>query len=107
MLQLYWQSLQTMNENYKIFVHLLDAGGAVVAQHDTMPRNWSYPTSMWSRQEIFVDWVVVDIAGVEPGAYRLAVGVYEPETGRLVASDPGGQPIQDNRPVFNEMIEIQ
>ncbi len=105
--QLYWQSLQTMNKDYKIFVHLLDADGAIVAQHDTMPRNWSYPTSMWSRQEIFVDRIVINIAEVEPGAYRLAVGVYEPEAGRLTASDADGQPIQDNRPILRETVEIQ
>jgi hypothetical protein len=105
--QLYWQSLQTMTENYKIFVHLLDADDAIVAQHDAMPRNWSYPTSMWSRQEIFVDWIVINIAGVEPGTYRLAVGVYKPEAGRLAASNADGQPIRDNRPLLKEMVEIQ
>jgi hypothetical protein len=97
-LDMYWQALRAMETNYKIFVHLVRPGdGAIVAQQDVMPRGWSYPTSLWSRQEVFVDRIIFDLKGIEPGEYRLAVGVYRPETGRLPALAADGGRIQEDR----------
>jgi len=37
-----------MAQDYKFFVHLCDAEtGALIAQADTMPDDWSFPTSEW------------------------------------------------------------
>jgi hypothetical protein len=97
---LYWQALEAMEDQYKIFVHLLDREGQIVAQHDAMPRNWSYPTTRWGRGEVYVERIALDVSGAEPGAYRLAVGVYEPDTGRLAAVDRDGQRLPDDRAVL-------
>jgi len=80
---LYWLALEAMDVNYKVFVHVLDRKETIVAQWDGMPRNWSYPTSQWGRGEVFVDRIEIDLHGVEPGTYGLAVGVYEPDGDRL------------------------
>jgi hypothetical protein len=106
-LDVYWQVLRTMGANYKVFVHLIrPADGAIVAQQDAMPRGWSYPTSLWSRQEVFVDRVLLDASGVEPGEYQVALGVYRPETGRLDAMDREGSAIPDGRAVLSERITV-
>jgi hypothetical protein len=113
---LYWQALEAMEAKYKIFVHLLRAGegmsldgaqGEIVAQHDGMPRDWSYPTSMWGRGEVYVERIGLDVSGVEAGAYRLAVGVYEPERERLVAIDGSGRRLPDDRAVLGEVKLIE
>jgi hypothetical protein len=108
LLDLYWQVLRTMGTNYKVFVHLIrPSDGAIVAQQDAMPRGWSYPTSLWSRQETFVDRVDLDIGGVAPGEYQLALGVYRPETGRLPAVDAERSRIPDDRVIAREPVVIQ
>ena len=107
--QMAWQGMQTMETNYKIFLQLFrPAGGQVVAQVDTMPRNWSYPTSSWGRREVFVDWVELDMGGLEAGKYQLAVGVYDPDgVGRLAAVGAGGQVIPEDRAVLEHLVEVR
>jgi hypothetical protein len=109
-LDLWWQALEAMDTNFKIFVHLVRAEGAsrgeIAAQVDTMPRGWSYPTTLWSRQEIFRDRIELSLREVPPGAYRVALGVYRPETGRLKAIDGSDQPIKDDRVFLSERIVV-
>ena len=114
---LYWQALTAMDNRYKIFVHLLrESDGATVAQHDGMPRNWSYPTSLWGRREVFIERIALDLPEdaalelpesaapdlpeVAPNPYRLAVGVYSVETGRLAAVGGSGERLPDDQAEF-------
>ncbi len=109
-LDVWWQALEVMGTNYKVFVHLLREDGAspsdIVAQVDTMPRGWSYPTTLWSRQEIYRDRIVMSLRDAEPGEYRVALGVYRPETGRLRAIDGDGRRVADDRVVLSEVIVV-
>jgi hypothetical protein len=78
-LTLHWQALHRMDTAYKIFVHLFDpATGEVVAQADVMPRDWGYPTHWWEVNEVVSDPIRLSLNDLSPGAYRLAVGVYDP-----------------------------
>jgi hypothetical protein len=85
---LHWQALRQMDD-YKFFVHLDDAeSGALVAQADVVPRQWTYPTSQWRVGEIVPDEIILSLEGVPAGEYKLWVGVYRPDTGeRLVIED--------------------
>jgi hypothetical protein len=97
-----------MGTNYKVFVHLIHPDdGTIVAQQDAMPRGWSYPTSYWSRQEVFVDRLYVDIKGVAPGEYLLAMGLYRPDTGRLAAVDGTGNRVPEDRVFLSERVAIR
>jgi hypothetical protein len=88
---LHWRALRRVGESYKFFVHLYDAGsGALAAQVDVVPRDWTYPTMMWQAEEVVSDAVRLPLSGVPAGRYRLAVGVYDPDTGeRLPARSAG------------------
>jgi hypothetical protein len=104
----YWQVLRTLDDDYKVFVHLIDpADGTIVAQQDAMPRGWSYPTSLWSRQEVFVDRLPLNVSGVEPGRYQLALGIYRPGLGRLPARDAHGEPVPDDRVTLSREVAIE
>ena len=87
---LHWQAVRRMDTPYKFFVHLSDLEtGQLVAQVDAMPRDWTYPTHWWERGEIVSDDVTLSLSDVPPGAYRVTIGVYNPETGaRLPVTDP-------------------
>ncbi len=107
-LTFYWQGMQRMTADYKLFVHLFDAEtGAMAAQYDAMPREWSYPTSYWPPGKLIDDNVLLALDEVENGRYHLAVGLYNPQTGeRLPVTDATGQPIPDNRPILRT-IELE
>lgn len=75
---LYWQALGPMNLDYTVFVHLLDADGQTIAQHDGQPA-WEVPlpTSTWQPGETLQDKHSLTLpTKLSPGQYRLQVGVY-------------------------------
>jgi hypothetical protein len=108
-LELYWQALRQMEMDYKVFVHLFDpTTETIVAQHDAMPQEGRYPTSRWAEGEVVSDSIILSLAGVPSGRYRLAVGVYDPETmDRLPAVDAAGRAVPDDRVILAEEIEIR
>lgn len=92
-LTLYWQALRAMDRSYKVFVHLTDpTSGDIVAQVDTLPRNWTYPTTRWIEGEVVRDAVRLSVEQVHSGRYQLTVGCYDSVTGqRLEAYGMGGE----------------
>ena len=92
-LNLYWQPLQKLDQNYAIFLHLLDAQGRIVAQRDTLIRAYDYPTSRWQPGELVVDLADLYIPPELPdGAYRLEFGAYDMQSmARLpIDGEPSG-----------------
>lgn len=88
---LYWQVDATPAEDYTVFVHLLDATGTLVAQHDGQPVDASYPTSLWEPGEIVKDEHNVALPAEQArGEYHLQVGMYR-------ASDGQRLPIKDEK----------
>jgi 4-amino-4-deoxy-L-arabinose transferase-like glycosyltransferase len=78
---LYWHALQTPAYNYHAFVHLLDASGDIVVQHDGVPGEGRLPTLGWTPGEYLADRHVLRVpADLPPGEYRLVVGLYRPIT---------------------------
>jgi hypothetical protein len=105
-LTLHWQATQRPEKSYKIFVHLFDpATGAIVAQHDAVPRDWTYPTTWWEKGEVVTDELPLPMESVPPGEYALAVGMYLPESGeRLAVVDEAGQSDPEGRLVLPEWV---
>ena len=106
-LGLHWQALRQMEGDYKVFVHLLDpATEAIVAQDDAMPRQNQYPTSWWAEGEVVSDEIIISLEDLPQGSYRLALGVYDPQTAdRLAAVGPDGAPVANDRVMLDEEIE--
>lgn len=81
-LTLYWQALQRMSESYKYFVHLIDPKtGEIMAQIDSIPRQWTYPTDWWEINEYVADENVLDLEFIPATDYQLFVGLYHEKTG--------------------------
>ncbi|MFC2046103.1 ArnT family glycosyltransferase [Chloroflexota bacterium] len=100
-LTLFWEALQPTDENFKVFVHLLNAGGELVAQRDSEPVSGMRPTSTWTPGESIVDrhGVLLPL-DLPAGDYRLIAGLYHPDTGeRLPATNDTGAPAGDFWPV--------
>ena len=82
---LYWEATRPPDDDYVVFVQLLDADGRRVAGHDGVPGEGRYSTWAWIPGEIVRD---VHHLFVDPelpgGTYRLLVGMYNwPDMERL------------------------
>jgi hypothetical protein len=76
-LELTWQSLAPVNENYTVFVQVLNEQDQIVGQVDAWPVQGTHPTSQWRVGEVVSDPYVVQLRGdLASGAYRLHVGWY-------------------------------
>lgn len=74
---LFWRAGVAGDARCKVFVHLLDATGALVAQHDAEPVAGFRPTTTWQSGETVVDRHGVLIPETLPGGeYTLSIGMY-------------------------------
>jgi 4-amino-4-deoxy-L-arabinose transferase-like glycosyltransferase len=92
-----WQALQVPNQNYSVFVHLIDAQGQMVAQQDQAPGSGlAYLPLQWSKGDIVADrWQVQLAQPLAAGEYRLRVGIYDPNNGNRLSVQVKGQPVGD------------
>ncbi|NDJ34868.1 MAG: hypothetical protein GYB64_09385, partial [Chloroflexi bacterium] len=99
-----WGAAAQMDTDYTYFVHLFDpATETIVAQIDSMPRAFTYPTSAWVEGEIVTETLTLDLSEVPPGSYRIAIGWYS-DAGRLTPADAGGDPLPDGRVILDAVI---
>ncbi len=98
-LTLWWQAHRALAQDYKRFVHLYDpVTEEVVTQNDAMPRDWTYPTSLWAEGEVVSETITLDVSAVPAGTYRLGLGWYDPDTlDRLPAKSDADGAVQDDR----------
>ncbi|MBC8077108.1 MAG: hypothetical protein H7Y32_13610, partial [Chloroflexales bacterium] len=80
-LRTFWQVEAPFDRDYFIFVHVLNAAGATVAQRDTPPWQGRFPTTSWRPGGIVVDVNDVPLPALPPGAYRVVVGMFDPISG--------------------------
>ncbi|MBX0327181.1 hypothetical protein K2Z83_05745 [Oscillochloris sp. ZM17-4] len=91
-INLYWRALAPMDVDYTLFVHLVDAAGATVAQRDLPLRYADYPTSRWRPGELVIDRADMPLPALPPGDYRLEIGLYDAAMGAALPAD-GGAPV--------------
>jgi hypothetical protein len=95
-LDLYWSSLSPTNEDYTVFVHLLNEHGDLVGQGDGPPVSGRYPTSAWSPGELILDRHVVPVSNETPsGNYTLVAGLYRGSDGTRLMIDSLGKNATD------------
>lgn len=92
-LGLTWQDLTSVDEDYTVFVHLLDANERMWGQQDTQPVYGTHPTSQWKEGEIIEDAHTLWTDEASPlGLYRIEVGLYLLRTmERLQVLDASGK----------------
>lgn len=92
---LYWRTLEPLDVDYTVFVHLLDSREQVIAQDDAQPQGGAYPTSVWGVGEIIIDPHRLSVSPDLPvGEYRLRVGMYRFETGERLPVDGNGDSVE-------------
>jgi hypothetical protein len=93
-----WQAEATPDQNYTVFVQLLDEADQVRAQHDGQPGDGMLITTTWAPGEYVRDEHHLSLPPDLPaGDYRLIAGMYLSETGeRLPVLDQAGRPLGDH-----------
>ncbi|MEO0564840.1 MAG: hypothetical protein AAF125_22225, partial [Chloroflexota bacterium] len=78
---LYWRALKPIENNYVIFVHIIDASTfTIVGGSDAQPVAWTRPTSTWEVGEIVEDAHTFTVNGdAPPIPYELEIGMYTVE----------------------------
>jgi len=80
-LSLLWQALAPIEQDYTVFVHMLDENGQLCLQVDRYPVDGFRPTSLWSLGEKVRDnYGLVIPPEMPPGRYHLVAGMYWLET---------------------------
>jgi len=91
---LYWQVLDHLPADYKVFVHLVNLNWDLYGQGDDYPLVGQFPTSAWLPGDIVLDSHQVQFSQpVTAGEYRIAVGWYLEETGERLSILQGGTEI--------------
>ena len=67
-----------------VFAHLQSTSGAMLAQHDGKPADWTRPTPGWRPGEIIIDRHILTWQQPMPGPATLRVGLYDAATGTRV-----------------------
>ncbi|KAA3664866.1 MAG: hypothetical protein DWQ04_03515 [Chloroflexi bacterium] len=87
---LLWQSTTETTTSYRIFVHLIDTNGNLIAQSDGEPANWTRPTTGWTPGEYIIDSHTIPLPDSLPdGPLTLRIGLYDPATNGRLTTDFG------------------
>jgi hypothetical protein len=88
-----WQAESAIEDDWKVFVHLLDEDGKLVAQSDGFPADGIRRTDGWARGEVIEDRYHVSLPhGLAGGRYELLIGLYDPVTGVRAPVEGGAGP---------------
>lgn len=107
-LMLTWQATQALERDLKLFAHLLDASGNLLAQADPFLGAASDPdapgkdhlTSQWEPGRLIVTDVAIPVPNNVPSTpHRVAIGLYEEETMQRWPVDDG----KDNQLVLDPL----
>jgi hypothetical protein len=85
---LVWRAEAETPAGYHVFVHLVDESGAILAQSDAAPANWTRPTTGWLPGEYVIDTHTLMLpADLPAGPLSLRVGLYDPATSERLRVD--------------------
>jgi hypothetical protein len=100
-----WGAVDDPDRDYAYFVHVFDpATEHIVAQLDTMPGGYTYPTTRWVAGEVVVEEVSLDLSAIPPGTYHVALGWYDPETEDRLPAVEGGERLPGDRVALAERV---
>lgn len=86
-ISLTWIPTATIQNDYTVFVQVLDADNNILAQLDSQPQGGSYPTSTWRAGDVIADSVTWPGEANIGGWSRVIVGLYDADGKRLLLQD--------------------
>jgi hypothetical protein len=107
-LTLFWQREGIVNQDYHLFIHIVDNNDQIIAQLDGPPISPEYPTYEWQEGLLLPDPHALSLpSDISPGTYRLFIGLYEwPSLTRLPAFQADGRRWPDDRILLTELVLV-
>ncbi|NLE45662.1 MAG: hypothetical protein GX620_13150 [Chloroflexi bacterium] len=97
---LVWRAEDETEVSYRVFLHLIDGSGHIVAQSDGEPAAWRRPTTGWLPGEYVFDSRVLSMGRDTPdGQYTICAGLYDVHTGLRLTTLEGHDRIAVSRVV--------
>jgi 4-amino-4-deoxy-L-arabinose transferase-like glycosyltransferase len=96
---LFWEAIAPFNQDFSIFLHLVDAHDLVIAQRDALPGMGTLSTQWLTPGQRWAEWRVLTLpeTAFSPNHAVFEVGLYDYHTGeRLALVDANGQITGDN-----------
>ncbi|MEZ4865184.1 MAG: glycosyltransferase 87 family protein [Caldilineaceae bacterium] len=94
---LFWQSSMPITTAYTVFVHVMDAQGALVGQWDQPPAAGVAPTTSWEANHLVPDDYNVPLSPGGSGPLTIYVGMYDPVSGARLPILQSADAVTDNR----------
>ena len=89
-LTLFWRSKRSLDERYKVFVHLSGSDGLPLAQADAEPVGGLHSTDNWEAGELIIDRHGILLPpDISPGTYTVKAGLYRLSGERLPVTIAG------------------
>jgi hypothetical protein len=85
-LKLNWQATAPVKTSYKLFVHVYNLAGELVAQNDQYPAGEFWLTDQWVAGQTVSDWHGLIMPEPVTSGYRLSLGWYDPNSGQRLPS---------------------
>ena len=92
--ELRWEATGPVPTDYKVFIHLTDESGALLAQHDGIPGSGSRPTTTWEPGRVVTDRHGAFLPARVPCRLWVWVGLYDPATGERLPLPDGGDRLE-------------
>jgi len=104
-INLFWRASEKIDDNYTVFLHLVDSNGQLIAQNDSMP---AVETGNWTIGPVIKDPHVLLLEPPLPaGEYRIVLGQYDWQTGeRLPITDLAGNRVENAAITLDQSITI-
>jgi len=95
--RLLWLARAPMDESYKVFIHVVDNQGKLLAQTDSRPLSYAGNTNRWIPGQVVYDRFQVPLLPDAPsGRYQVRIGLYdEVDMQRLPVLDAFGMQVDD------------
>jgi hypothetical protein len=90
--QMIWNALGRQNRDWWVFMHLVDDHENILSEDNRQARDGAFPMTQWSAG----DWIeskhpLILPADIQPGIYRLRIGLWFPETERRAGYFDAGE----------------
>ena len=83
-LTLYWESVSPVADSYKVFIHVVDEAGNIIAQADQPPVGGLAPTNLWQSGDLVRDQYTIPLPpDGSTESLNVRVGLYTDSNGRL------------------------
>ncbi len=103
---LYWRVLTVPPADRFVYLRLVDSRGRIWTKADSPPVMGLWPPARWQPDMLIEDAHELPISpGTPPGAYRLEIGLYDPDAGQPLAA--AGQPLGQGGGLLLGKVEVE